>query len=249
MRTAQSLCFSHTTALKLHGMAASMDTRPGFDADRLHVCVATPGKLSRLRDVRFHLWSKDTAPIPLDDLVECMPAADAICQMAAYTDLPSLVIAMDWLTCRNPDLRVMSHAELEEHVRRLGRFPGIRLCRQALSYSREGTDSPQESLLRLAAEQYGIPKLTVNMPIMDHELGKEYIVDMALPEYGIIIEYDGRHHYTMDRWETDLDKRNRLTALGMITFVATRATMATDDNLHAFLAMIAREIGRRRGME
>lgn len=246
MRTTQPLCFSHITALKLHGMAASMDLRPRFDENKLHVSVDQAGSLSHLRDVRFHLWSKDPSPVILDELVTCMPAADAICQMASYTDLTSLVIAMDWLTCRNPDMRMMSHAELAEHVQGLGRFPGVRLCRQALSYSREGTDSPQESLLRLSAEKYGIPKLTVNMPIMDYELDKAYVVDMALPEYDIVIEYDGRHHYTMERWEADLAKRNRLSALGKTTFVATKVTMANSHNLNAFLAMIAQEIGRRK---
>ncbi|KFJ01164.1 hypothetical protein BSTEL_0885 [Bifidobacterium stellenboschense] len=246
MRTTSSLCFSHTTALRLHGMAAAMNLKPGFDDRRLHACVDSADKLRRLRDVQIHLWRSPTTSSFLDDRLGCVSAADAVCQMASYTDLPSLVVAMDWLTCRNRSMRVMTHTELAERIESLGRFPGARLCRKALSYSREDTDSPQESLLRLAAEQYGLPRFMVNHVVDDLEQGKRYTVDMALPDHGIIVEYDGRYHYTMDRWETDLDKRNRLTALGMACFVATKTTLANEHNLNAFLTMIAKEIGRRR---
>lgn len=246
MRTTSSLCFSHTTALRLHGMSATLNLSPGFDDRRLHACVDSADKLRRLRDVQVHLWDRPVASSFPDERIGCVSAADAICQMAKYTDLPSLVVAMDWLTCRNQSMRVMSHAELAEHIGSLGRFPGVRLCRKALSYSVEGTDSPQESLLRLAAEQYGLPRMTVNHVVDDPQRGTRYMVDMALPDHDIIIEYDGRYHYTMDRWETDLDKRNRLTALGMACFVATKVTLTNEHNLNAFLAMIAKEIGRRR---
>lgn len=223
-----------------------MNIRPGFDADAIHACVSSPGRLTHLRDVRFHLWQRDSSRETLDELLECVSPVDALCQMAAYTDVDSLVIAMDWITCRNPDLRLMSHEELAECIDAIGRFPGVRRCREALSYSVEGTDSPQESALRRAIERYGLPRLEVNYPVFDPQSGKELRVDMALPEYRIAVEYDGRYHYTMDRWEGDLNKRNRLRNLEWSTFVATRRTLATETNLNEFLAMIAKEIGRQK---
>ena len=71
-------------------------------------------------------------------------------------------------------------------------------------------------------------------------------VDLAFPEDHVVVEYDGRYHYTLNRWEGDLEKRNRLRTLGYEPFVATRRTFATQANLQEFLSMVATAIMRYR---
>ena len=73
------------------------------------------------------------------------------------------------------------------------------------------TDSPQETVLRLESDAYGLPEAHVNYEIIDHIRGSGTMkVDIAYPDDRVCIEYDGNYHYTHDRWMYDLDKRNRL---------------------------------------
>lgn len=77
------------------------------------------------------------------------------------------------------------------------------------------TDSPQETVLRLESDAYGLPEAHVNYEIIDRIRGSGTMkVDIAYPDDRVCIEYDGNYHYTHDRWMYDLDKRNRLRDLG-----------------------------------
>lgn len=167
--------------------------------------------------------------------------------MAQYLSLEDLIVVMDWMTCANETLRICTHEELEHYIRSAGRFIGVSRCRNALSRSKPGTDSPQETLLRLAGEDYGLPPAEPNYRIFDHISGTgELTVDIAYPNDRVVVEYDGRYHYTMDRWEHDLAKRNRLRALGYEPFVATHATLSSKANLADFLRMVASAIMEHR---
>lgn len=238
---------SHGTLLQLVGMAATMNTTPSYDDGAIHVTVHERKELCRPQGFQFHHWSQTSDIVPVDELMDGVSPQQAICQMAQYADLHSLVIAMDWLTCANPSLRVCTRQELEDFIGGCSRFTGAPLCRQALALSRPGTDSPQETVLRLACADYGLPQTAVNYEIPDTIRGSgSFKVDLAFPEDHVVVEYDGRYHYTKDRWEWDLDKRNRLRALGYEPFVATRKTFATHSGLQEFLSMVAKAIMEHR---
>lgn len=238
---------SHGTLLQLVGMAADMNTIPTYDPALIHITVHERRELRRSKGVRYHHWSQPSEIVPVDELINAVTPQQAVCQMAQYTDLRSLVIAMDWLTCANPSLRVCTHQDLVDFIDGCGRFTGAPLCRKAVARSRAGTDSPQETILRLACEDYGLPRAEVNYEIPD-TLGNRAAlkVDLAFPDDHVVVEYDGRYHYTRDRWEWDLEKRNRLRALGYEPFVATRRTLSTHSNLREFLSMVARTIMEHR---
>lgn len=73
---------------------------------------------------------------------------------------------------------------------------------------------PQETVLRLESDAYGLPEAHVNYEIIDHIRGSGTMkVDIAYPDDRVCIEYDGNYHYTHGRWMYDLDKRNRLRIL------------------------------------
>lgn len=245
-RAIDNLYVSHGTLLQLSGCTMRLDTKPSYDKTAIHLTVDDPKLLSRPKGFRFHYWSSDIEPHDIDELLVGVSPMQAVCQLARFVDLTGLVMLMDWLTCRNPQLRICSHQELADYIDGLGQFAGARLCRKAIGLSMENTDSPPESVLRLRGHGYGFRNPVPNHAIIDPISGKAMHVDIAYPDDHVVIEYDGRYHYTMDRWEFDLDKRNRIRAAGYQPFVATRADMATEENLNAFFSMVARAMMRYR---
>lgn len=238
---------SHGTALELLGLTAALNYSPNYDSDLIHVSVQDRKDLRRIRGMKFHYARHVIETVHADELVSSVHAAQALCQIAPYTDIDSLVIAMDWLTCANSELRICSHDELADYIRNMPRFIGNVNCRKALALSKEGTDSPQETVIRLGANTYGLPDAQVNYEIFDHIRGSGTLkVDIAYPEDHVCIEYDGIYHYTHDRWMYDLDKRNRLRDLGYTTFVATREHLASEQKLNELYGMVARAIAEYR---
>lgn len=107
--------------------------------------------------------------------------------------------------------------------------------------------SPQETVLRLESDAYGLPEAHVNYEIIDHIRGSGTMkVDIAYPDDRVCIEYDGNYHYTHGRWMYDLDKRNRLRDLGFTPFVATREHLASKQKLNELFGMVARAIASHR---
>lgn len=148
---------------------------------------------------------------------------------------------------RQSRLRVCTHDELSDYIRSAPRFIGSAKCRKALRLSKPGTDSPQETVLRLESDAYGLPEAHVNYEIIDHIRGSGTMkVDIAYPDDRVCIEYDGNYHYTHGRWMYDLDKRNRLRDLGFTPFVATREHLASKQKLNELFGMVARAIASHR---
>ncbi len=80
---------------------------------------------------------------------------------------------------------------------------------------RSGTDSPEETRLRLDLVEFGLPEPVVNLPIMDEAGRLCAIGDTAYPQYLVLAEYDGEHHRTEDRqYARDADRLDDLTRLG-----------------------------------
>ena len=246
-RSSLPLYVSHGTALELHGMIATMNYLPGYGSELVHVSVCRQRDLRKIQGMKFHYARHGVDVVHADELVSSVSAMQAVCQIAPYVDERSLVIAMDWLTCANPDLRVCTHDELSDYIRSAPRFIGSAKCRKALRLSKPGTDSPQETALRLESDAYGLPEAHVNYEIIDHIRGSGTMkVDIAYPDDRVCIEYDGNYHYTHGRWMYDLDKRNRLRDLGFTPFVATREHLASKQKLNELFGMVARAIASHR---
>lgn len=238
--TRRTLVFSHTTLLALRGMTLSLDTT--LDPSNLHTSVEAQSGKSRLKGVEVHVWKNSMSESMIDDVIAGVSVEQAICQIAPYTDQDSLTMAMDWLTCHNPQLRQTTHTSLSNYITGLNRFTGSKVCKAALERSVEGTDSPQESLLRLHLVDAGLPIPAVNYEVNDAHAGVIHRVDMAYPQQKIAIEYDGEYHYDMSRWSYDLHKRNRLQSLGWKVFVATKENLRNAMAVEQFVSMVGREI-------
>ena len=114
--------------------------------------------------------------------------------------------------------------QLEEELRR-GRRIGVRLLEEALLRARPGAVSRPETWTRLTLIDAGLPE-----PVLDHDVydGDEFVgcVDLAYPDLRIAIEYEGDHH-RLDpvQWNRDIEKHDRLAAMGWRVIRVTKAML------------------------
>jgi len=124
-----------------------------------------------------------------------------------------------------------------------GRRAGVDRLRAALPLVRTGAASRTETWTRLTLIDGGLPE-----PLLDYDVFDElrrFIarVDMAYPQWKIIIEYDGEHHNSADEWEHDIDRYAALEAEGWLIIRVTRSLLfKTPDKL---VARVRGAISRR----
>jgi len=118
---------------------------------------------------------------------------------------------------------------------------GIRQLRELLSLVDGGAASPQESLLRLAFIDAGLPTPTTQLPIVDSHGYLVRIVDMAWEEFKVAAEYDGQQHQT-DRYQYRKDARvlPKLARMGWSVVRAFREDRRADVAAEVRAALISR---------
>lgn len=72
------------------------------------------------------------------------------------------------------------------------RWPGVIQARAIIALASPLAESPIESLLRLRLHDDGFPEPVLQLPV------EGYFADLALCDYGLLIEADGREKYTGD---------------------------------------------------
>ena len=105
---------------------------------------------------------------------------------------------------------------------------GIRRAREALQLIRVGSDSPQESLLRLAIVRGGLPEPELNVPIIDEHGIRYHEPDLSYPEYRIGIEYEGELHGDEGQIVRDIARSERYAALGWTEVRISKRHMPDD---------------------
>ena len=176
-------------------------------------------------------------PVSHDDL----PVADPVeswVELASMLDVDDLVIVGDALLRR---VRPLSELPaLQEAVDAASGRPGIRRLRQSLPLVRPRTDSPMETVLRLAIVRAGLPEPNVNHVI--HAADRSYHADLAYPTARIAIEYDGEQHRTDDRqYQVDIDRLWSIQAAGWRVVRVNRVHLANkaDDAIARIRAALA----------
>lgn len=99
------------------------------------------------------------------------------------------------------DLHRRPHATVDDLtaiLERLAGYRGVGLAREALQLAREGTDSPQETRLRLALHWAGLPEPVLNPKLALGSDGSWIEPDLFFPDYGLVVEYDGQPHFDGD---------------------------------------------------
>lgn len=220
---------AHETAAALHGMPLPA----GTDLRRIH--LARPRTAPGCRREKVTVWRTD---IPLEDTVELpgleIPATSmrrTLLLAATTWSREDLVCAVDWMI-RQPRISYEDRFEPFDSLEGLGawldtvkgRHGSVRL-REAMRFARMGSDSPQETRLRLALTEAGLPEPACNPVLLapsGHPLPPP---DLAFPQWRVAVEYQGKHHFTAGRSALDIDKRARFESAGW-SLIEVHAAMA-----------------------
>ncbi|WP_210506389.1 endonuclease domain-containing protein [Naasia sp. SYSU D00057] len=199
--------FSHRTAARIHGMPV-----PGAEKDEpLHVTVFQPDRAPRVAGiVGHHTHVENIAVVVVDGLFVTSPA-HTLLQLAGDLTVEQLVVAGDALVGgRSPRCSV---DELKALVPRAGGRRGITTLREALPLIRVGSESPQETRLRLLLHAARLPEPELNVDILDRFGRFVARGDLVYRKYRVVVEYDGDQHRTDQRQYTrDVERLEELAA-------------------------------------
>ena len=100
-------------------------------------------------------------------------------------------------------------------------WKGIVQARKTIALVDPGSESPQETRLRLLIVREGFPP-----PETQHPIFNEYGVligeaDMAWPDIKIAVEYEGRHHTDPDQLRKDIARMDEMMEMGWIVIRVT----------------------------
>lgn len=199
--------FCGSTAAQLHGLPV-----PPQRKDELHVASVSPKNAPRGRGVVGHKLRALPGDVIVLDGLRVSSAPRAWCELAAQVRIEDLVAAGDrYLWRKDP------FGPLEALTTAVAHHPGRRGKRnldRALELLSDRADSPQESRLRVMLIDGGVTGLEVNHPVRIR--GRQFFIDLAIPDRKIAIEYLGEHHGTGDFWRRDAWRRSQLESEGWI---------------------------------
>ncbi|MBE1551287.1 hypothetical protein GGC64_005347 [Mycobacterium sp. OAS707] len=174
-----------------------------------------PVELARVRRPAargIHVYSGVLAEdeICLRQRIECTTASRTAYDLARRLPLETGVIRVDALlnATRTPVAQVNSIA---------ARYPGargLRQLRETLDLADGGSESPQETRLRLFLVQSGLPRPVTQIVVLN-DRGPDRRVDMGWPEWKVGVEYDGEQHWTNpDSYAEDIERLEFLATQG-----------------------------------
>ena len=140
-------------------------------------------------------------------------AVDLACRLPEDT----AVAAVDALA-RAARLKV---ADIEFAALRRAGSKGIKQARRSIALVDPGSESPQETWLRLLVVRAGYPPPQTQHPIYNEYGALIGEVDMAWPELKIAMEYEGRHHTDPDVLRRDVARFDAMIEMGWIVIRVT----------------------------
>jgi hypothetical protein len=229
--------FSHVTAALLYGipLPARLSSRP------LDVSVPLGSTQPRRRGVSAHrlgefdIRQREGLPVLAPDAVWL--------QLARWLDLDELVVAGDSLVRRKG--RLTDLGTLRQRVDAAASARGIRACRAALADVRAGTDSAQESRLRLAIVRAGLPEPLIGHTVF-HAGAFVGTPDLAYPHERIAIEYQGHPHWRDEAAvASDIARRELFIRAGWRVLEVTSSRLRKPGSLAGEITALLAESPRR----
>lgn len=222
--------FSHRSAAVIHRMPL-----PGWSLPKeVEVAVFEPARPPQLRGVVSHQLTPDDHRWRVVDGLRVVAPQDAWAQLSSRLPLADLVAIGDYLITGDEPFSgnppPLTRADLEAAVRRHGGRRGVRSLRLALDRVTYGSLSPQESRLRVALEDAGLPTPRLNHAVRSPDGDRiEAMIDLAYPGAMVAIEYLGDHHRT-DRsvYRDDIRRREMLVDRGWHVVFVTGADEFAD---------------------
>lgn len=191
--------FSHETGLALLGTPLPFTSAPRRG---VHVSVRRPHPQPRRRGVIGHrLQQREPARWAVQGLPVEHPAR-MWRQAVAHWSVDDLIVAGDFLV--HPRNSLLTIDDLWEEVLAGGDVRG-RLVR-ALQEIRVGSESPEETRLRLLLTRAGLPEPDLNVELRDSTGAFIARLDLAYRKYRVAPEYDGRQHASDEQFAKDADR-------------------------------------------
>ncbi|WP_431279314.1 hypothetical protein [Leifsonia poae] len=223
--------FSHRSAAVLHGLPVPLRALP------LHpeVSVFDPSRPPEIVGVDAHQLTWSGQQIATVEGLPVIGAADTWAQLSRLLPVGDLVVLGDFLVTGSEPYTghppPTDRERLEAAVRRHGRRRGVQSLRLALERVRYGSLSPQESRLRLALVDAGLPEPELNYRI-EEDGTTIAMIDLAYPLHKVAVEYLGDHHRTdRETYRNDIHRRELLVDRAWSVILVT----AADDLHHAAL--------------
>ncbi|MCZ9882895.1 hypothetical protein [Arthrobacter sp. B2a2-09] len=126
------------------------------------------------------------------------------------------------------DAPLCTLADLQRMIDRHKGKRGLRKAKVAIQLIRIGSDSPQESLLRLAIVRAGLPEPELNVPVEARDGGRFLQPDLSYKKYRIGIEYEGEGHGNEAQVVRDISRSERYEALGWTEVRISKRHMFND---------------------
>lgn len=228
---------SHASAARLHGLWLPRALR---DDPRLHLSrPAGPDAWTRRRGVCGHRVQVSDGDVVRVGGVPTSSPARAWLDVAGRCSEHQLIIMGDQLI-RTPYLRYEGrstpHATLPGLRGMLDDargVPGRRRCLAALERMRVGADSVQETRLRLALVDAGLPEPALQVPAVPGDPFSPR-ADLGYPELKIAIQYEGETHFTPEQHRADQRRDNVFYGEGW-----TVLRVNVEDHRDGFAAIVA----------
>ncbi|GAA1336984.1 hypothetical protein [Arthrobacter roseus] len=119
-------------------------------------------------------------------------------------------------------------ADLQAMIDRHPGKRGIRTARASLELGRVGSDSPPETMLRLALDRAGLPTPQLNVAIVDPSSIKHHEPDISYADYLVCVEYEGAGHNEERQVDRDIGREERCRDLGWTEVRISKRHMAND---------------------
>ncbi|MDY6054959.1 DUF559 domain-containing protein [Micrococcus sp.] len=237
--------FSHTTALRVLGvkLPARWDTD-----EAVHLTLPASAPVAARRSgVRVHRRAGERVTLEVEG-VRVVDGPSAVLDLAAAgASLEDLVVVGDGMLLderdrgrRRRQRQPVGAVRREELVARVAAQRGARgvvRARQAAELVRPGSDSPQETRLRLLVHEAGLTEPEVN-PAVRLETGQRLRVDLVWAQERVAVEYDGDHHRTDQRqWREDRERDAGLRAEGW-TVIRVTADVFREPHRELFLRQL-----------
>lgn len=212
----ERMLFSHETAARLFGL----DLPERTDGEPLHVAVRAPARALRRQGVLGHAFTDPRVRGIMRRGFPMTDPASTFLHLAAGLSLEDLVAVGDQFvrTPVYPDSRDprpwLPLAVLRERVNAYT-GPGAIAARAAVEFIRDGSESRQESRLRLALLADGLPEPELNVDVFDAHDDHVARLDLYYREFGVGVEYDGGQHGEHTQWSKDARRLDDLAALGI----------------------------------
>ncbi|MET0934090.1 MAG: DUF559 domain-containing protein [Mycetocola sp.] len=202
--------FSGVSAAQIHDLY--LPTRLETSGT-VHVTAISPARAPRTTGVAARQVEPGRITVGSCGAVPVISPVDTWCELAELLTVEELVEMGDGLVRRVRPLATMD--ELSDAVGRSTGRRGSRNLRAAFARVRPGTDSRQETRLRLYIVDAGLPEPLVNDEIRDRRGFFLALGDLVYPEWKVLVEYDGSHHFASEQQgHHDVDRLDLLMADG-----------------------------------